>query len=92
MHCLTLSVMNSEQANKNKERKKTMKEKIVLFIHDGVVSGGFTSDPSIEVVTSVFETDLDSQEGEDKFWEQCKEEGLQQFDPDIIHYKEGERP
>ena len=93
MHCLTSSVMTSERASKNEsERKKTMEEKkIVLFIHDGVIEGGFTSDPSIKVVASVFDTGVDSQEGEDKFWEQCKEEGLKMFAPDSIHYEKGER-
>lgn len=62
--------------------------KVVLFLHDGVLSGGFTSDPDIRVVVSVFETDLDSKEGEDAFWTKCKEEGLRQFEPEIVHYED----
>lgn len=69
--------------------EKTEK-KVVLFLHDGILGGAFTSDPEIKVVVSIFETDLDSKEGEDAFWTKCKEEGLQQFEPEIIHYeKEG---
>lgn len=65
-------------------------KKVVLFLHDGVLSGGFTSDPDIKVVVSVFETDLDSKEGEDAFWTKCNrwclilECALSNVQPDCI--------
>lgn len=63
-------------------------KKIVLFIHDGVIAGGFTSDPGIKVIVSDFDSCVDSQDGEDDFWEQCKADGLVLFDPEIIHFEE----
>ena len=63
-------------------------KKIVLFIHDGVIAGGFTSDQEIKVIVSDFDSCIDSAEGEDKFWEQCRTDGLAYFDPEIIHFEE----
>ena len=60
-------------------------KKVVLFMHDGVLEGAFTSDPEIHVTVSIFETDLDSKEAENEFWSQCEQKGLKQFTPCIYH-------
>lgn len=62
-------------------------KKVVLFIHDGVIEGGFTSDPSIKVVISDFDSDLDDPKKENEFWDKCRQDGLTQFAPELRHFE-----
>lgn len=65
-------------------------KKVVLFVHNGVISGGFTSDTSIHVTVCDFDSDMDDQTAENVFWDQCETEGMTQFEPEIYHPAEKE--
>ena len=64
-----------------------MKEekKVVLFLHDGVISGGFTTDPEIHVTVCDYDRDLDDAETKNAFWDECKGKEMLQFEPVIMH-------
>lgn len=60
-------------------------KKIVLFLHDGVIEGGFTTDSSARVTICDFDRELDDQEAENAFWKECENKGMELFAPDIYH-------
>ena len=63
------------------------KQKVVVFVHNGVVEGVFTSAPDIEVTISNFDSEYDDQEREDAFWRECQNNNMHQVNPEIIHFE-----
>ena len=58
---------------------------ITLFLHNGVLEGGFTTDKAIEVTVCDFDSDIDDESAENSYWDECKKSGMQQFAPYIYH-------
>ena len=63
------------------------KQKVVIFVHNGVVESAFTSDPDIEVTISNFDSEYDDQDREDAFWSECQNNNMHQVAPEIIHFE-----
>lgn len=64
-------------------------DKVVLFVHNGIVEGGFLSNPDIQVAIVDFDSDIDDQDAENALWRKCKDKGMKQFEPNIIHPERG---
>lgn len=73
-----------EAAAISQEEKKPGAE-VVVFVHDGLIEGGFTTDPSVHVTVCAFDQDHDDEDAEDDYWKECEADGMQYFDPDIYH-------
>ena len=58
-------------------------DKVVIFIHDGVVEGVFTSNKNIKVVISDFISDLDDPKQENELWTTCQNTGLKLLAPEM---------
>ena len=58
---------------------------VIIFVHNGVVEGGFVSDSNIKVTICDFDSEFDSQEAENQFWQKCRDSGLIQIYPELYH-------
>lgn len=66
--------------------------KTVIFMHDGVFEGAFTTDPDAELIISIFDKDVDSKDAEDRLWKECQKSGMRHFVPTIYHPGEDDDP
>lgn len=66
-------------------REEAKEKKLVIFLHDGVIEGGFTNDDSVSVTMCEFDSDLDDKDAENRFWNECQQRGMKSFQPDIYH-------
>lgn len=64
---------------------------IALFVHNGVIEGGFTTDSGIKVTVCDFDSDMDDEAAENAYWDECRKCGMKQFAPNIYHPKMQEK-
>ena len=65
--------------------KNRRDDAITLFLHNGVIEGGFTTDTGIKVTVCDFDSDMDNEAAENAYWDECRACGMLQFAPNIYH-------